>query len=226
LRRCRIRELRIHAALPVQVTWAQSGQATRQNAYTLDVSRSGARLAGVKGLTDPGQLIAVRRKTSEARFRVVWIGQPHTPQEGQIGVECIDPDKIIWDVDFAKVHEDFEVLETANSAAWAPKSSSGVGTKLTDLPCPGKARVWREGVDSDGIEARLTSIDLSGCRLDGDGLPVDRPLVLQLAIGEVQITVKGSRSRNDQRIVFTHIRRGDHHLLEGLISRLSVGKRP
>ena len=140
-------------------------------------------------------------------------------------MECIDPDKVIWDV-VAKVHEDFEVLETANSAARAPKSSSGGGTKLTDYPCPGKAKVWREGIESDGIEARLTSIDLSGCRLEGDGLPVDRPLLLQLSIGEVQITGKGSRSRNDQRIVFTHIRRGDHHLLEGLISRLSLGKRP
>jgi hypothetical protein len=208
----------------VQVTWAQSGQATRQNAYTLDVSRSGARLAGVKGLTDPGQLIAVRRKTSEARFRVVWIGQAHTPLEGQIGVECVDPDKVIWDVDFAKVHEDFEVLETTKSTAtWGPKSSSG----LTDYPCQGTAKVWREGLDSGCLEARLTSVGLSGCRLDGDGLPFDHPLLLQLLIGEAQITVKGSRCRNDQaRIEFTHIRRGDHHLLEGLISGLSIGKRP
>ena len=213
------------------VTWADSGRPTRQNAYTLDVSRKGARLAGVTGLTDPGQLIAVRRKTSEARFRVVWIGQPRTPQEGQIGVECVDPDKIIWDVDFANVHEDFEDLGPAKpAAALALKSSSAVGSKAAELPCPGMARVWTEGLDFEDVEARLTTIDWSGCRLDGDGLPFDRPLLLQLSIGETQLTVKGKRCRNDQastvRIEFTQIRRGDRHLLEGLIRRLSAGSRP
>jgi hypothetical protein len=212
------------------VTWADSGRPTRQNAYTLDVSRKGARLAGVTGLRDPGQLIAVRRKTSEARFRVVWIGQPRTPQEGQIGVESIDPDKIIWDVDFANVHEDFEDLEIAKpAAAFGSRSSSVIGTKVTEFPCPGTAKVWTEGPDFEDIETQLTAIDWSGCRLEGDGLPFDRPLLLQLSIGDTQLTVKGNRCRNDQastvRIEFTQIRRGDRHLLEGLIHRLAIGTR-
>ena len=215
----------------MQVTWADSGRSTRQNAYTLDVSRKGARLAGVTGLTDPGQLIAVRRKTSEARFRVVWIGQPRTPQEGQIGVECVDPDKVIWDVDFANVHEDFEDLGTAKPAeGLGSKSSSARATKLTEFPCPGTAKVWTEGLDFEEVESRLTAIDWSGCRLEGDGLPFDRPLLLQLSIGETQLTLKGYRCRNDRpstaRIEFTQIRRGDRHLLEGLIRRLSAQPEP
>jgi hypothetical protein len=212
----------------VQVTWAEGGRSTRQHAYTLDVSRKGARLAGVTGLRDAGQLIAVRRKTSEARFRVVWIGQPRTPQEGQIGVECIDPDKTIWDVDFANVHEDFEVLDIVKAAsALAPKASPATGRKSTEYPCPGTAKVWTDGVDfEECAEAPLSTIDLSGCRLGGDGLPFDRPLLLQLTIGDAQLTVKGSRCRSDLprtvRIEFTHIRRGDRAILEGLIRRLSM----
>jgi hypothetical protein len=215
----------------VQVTWAETGRPTKQNAYTLDVSRKGARLAGVTGLTDPGQLIAVRRKTSEARFRVVWIGQPRTPLEGQIGVECIDPDKIIWDVDFANAHEDFEDLGILRMAsALATKSPSTTGTRVTEYPCPGTAKVWTEGLDSEDVEARLSTIDWLGCRLEGDRLPLDRPLLLQLSIGETQLTVKGNRCRNDQastaRIEFTQIRRGDRPVLEGLIRRLSADNRP
>jgi hypothetical protein len=95
LRGCHIRELRIHAALPVRVAWAESEQAIRQIAYTLDVSPRGARLGGVKGLKGPGQLILVRRNTDEAQFRVIWIGRPRTPEEGQVGIECVESDKVI-----------------------------------------------------------------------------------------------------------------------------------
>lgn len=215
----------------MQVTWADAGRPTRQNAYTLDVSRKGARLAGVTGIRDLGQLIAVRRKTSEARFRVVWIGQPRTPQEGQIGVECVDPDKIIWDVDFANVHEDFEVVESAKATSpAASKSTPVMGRKPLEYPCPGAVKVWTDGLDSECVEARLTSIDGAGCRLEGDGLLFDRPLVLQISIGDVQLTLKGSRCRNDSartaRIEFSYIRRGDRPVLEALISRLAIGKRP
>ncbi len=210
------------------MTWADSGHATRQIAYTLDVSRKGARLAGITGLADPGQLIAVRRKTNEARFRVGWIGKPHTPQEGQIGVECVDPDKMIWDVDFANVHEDFEVMGTAKSAsAWISQPFSAMGEKFAAYPCRGTAKVWTEGLEFQSSDARLTSIGLSGCRLDGEHLPFDTPLLLQLFIGEAQLTVKG-RCQNDPasaaRIEFTHIRRGDRPVLEALVSRLSKRK--
>ncbi len=75
------------------MNWAEDEQAINQIAYTLDVSRRGARLAGITGLKGPGQLIVVRRNMGEARFRVVWIGRPRSPQEGQVGIECVEPDK-------------------------------------------------------------------------------------------------------------------------------------
>ena len=115
-----MRELRIHAALSVRLTWVDDGKTRTLTVCTIDVSQNGARLAGVAGLKAPGQLIAIRRKASEAQFRVIWIGEPHTPHEGQIGVECIDNDKIIWDVDFAKVDEDFEPLQLNSKPSDTP----------------------------------------------------------------------------------------------------------
>ena len=104
------------------MVWGENEQAIKRIAYTLDVSPKGARLGGVIGLKT-GQLIVVRRNTKEAQFRVVWIGRPRTPEEGQIGIECVEADKAIWDVDFAQAQEDFQPMATTSSSAvrsWKP----------------------------------------------------------------------------------------------------------
>ncbi len=224
-----IREERIHAALPVRVAWAESEQAIKQIAYTLDVSRRGARLAGVKGLKGPGQLITVKRNTNEARFRVVWIGRLRTPEEGQIGIECIECDRVIWDVDFAQAREDFQPMGTASSSpvqSWKPAAHTEADHR--DYSCPGSARVWAEEIGSQSVEAWLTRMGLSGCQLEIDArLPLNSPLVLHLKIGGTQLTVKGARREKEIAgawIEFTHIRRGDRAILEGLSARLSAGK--
>jgi hypothetical protein len=225
-----IRELRIHAALPVRV-WAESDRAVKQMAYTLDVSPKGARLAGVKGLKEPGQLIVVRRNTDEAQFRVIWIGNLKTPQEGQIGIECVDADKIIWDVDFSQAEEDFQPLTTAGSStvrSWKPAAKTEEDYR--DYSCSGSAMVWADENGSERIEVGLTRVGFSGCEIETDArLLLNRPLLLHLKIGETQLTVRGARREKDigagTSIEFTHIRRGDRATLVGLIALLSAGKR-
>jgi hypothetical protein len=69
-----------------------------QNAHTIDIGQSGARLDGVGYLTGPGEIIQVKRGWRKARFRVVWIGQLGTPQANQIGICCLEGDKDIWRV--------------------------------------------------------------------------------------------------------------------------------
>jgi hypothetical protein len=215
--------------LPVRVAWAESEQAIKQIAYTLDVSQRGARLAGVKGLKGPGQLIVVKRNTNEAQFRVVWIGRQRTLEEGQIGIECVECDKVIWDVDFAETREDFQPVGTASSRptrSWMPASQTEATHR--DYSCPGSAKVWADEMGSR-TKAWLTRMGLSGCRLESAArLPLNSPLLVHLKIGETQLTVKGTRRERDIAgtwIDFTHIRRGDRAILEGLIARLSSGKR-
>ncbi|MGA8539691.1 MAG: MEDS domain-containing protein [Terriglobales bacterium] len=208
----------------MRVAWAESEQAIKQIAYTLDVSPKGARLGGVKGLKSPGQVIIVRRNTDEARFRVIWIGRPRTPEEGQIGIECVEDDKVIWDVDFAQAEEDFQPLGAANSGSVRSWSASQPQAKSIDYICHGSAKVWADEVGTR-TEAWLTRIGFSGCELEtAVRLPLNSPLVLQLHIGETQLTIKGTRREKDIAgtwIEFTHIRRGDRTILQGLIPRLS-----
>jgi len=73
-----------------------SGNPYSQTAYSVDISRSGARLEGVGFLTAPGMMIEIKRGWKKARFRVVWVGQPGTNRSGQVGVLCLEPEKNIW----------------------------------------------------------------------------------------------------------------------------------
>ena len=223
-----IRELRIHAALVVSVTWVDSEQRTKQTAYTIDVSRSGARLAGVRGIESAGLLVAIRRKASEAQFRVIWIGKPKTPQEGQVGVKCVDPDRIIWDVDFNKEHEDFVPIGTAIGIPTYMAKSPDTATNSAVYGCQGTVLVWSEGSLS-GVGCRLTAIGLSGCGIENTGdLPSSSHLLLQVEVEETQLTFKGIRHEwnavSGAWIEFTHIRRGDRRSLEALIICLSRRK--
>jgi hypothetical protein len=210
-----MRELRIHTALPVRLTWVDDGKTTTLTVCTIDVSQKGARLAGVAGLKASGQLIAIRRKANEARFRVIWIGKPQTPHEGQIGVECLDTDKIIWDVDFGKVHEDFEPLNVNSRPSDTPPSRYN---------CEGKVLVWSEQGNSGGFEAQLQGIGLSFCEVKS-AISFQGPLLLQISTDDAQVTVKGIARETTHEgwswVDFTEIRRGDRQELQNLISRLS-----
>jgi hypothetical protein len=213
-----MRELRIHAALPVRLTWVDDGKTITLTVCTIDVSQKGARLAGVAGLKASGQLIAIRRKTSEAKFRVVWIGKPQTPHEGQVGVECLDNDKIIWDVDFAKAHEDFEPLNVNSKPSETPSRYN----------CEGKVLVWSEQGSIGGFEAQLQTIGLSFCEVNG-AISFQGPLLLHISTDDAQVTVKGIARETTHEgwswVDFSEIRRGDRQELQNLILRLSQ-KRP
>ena len=70
-----------------------------QTAYTVDISKNGARLQGVSSLTRSGQVIEVKRRWhGKARYRVVWVGQIGLEHASQIGICCLEPEKNIWGV--------------------------------------------------------------------------------------------------------------------------------
>lgn len=95
-RKARLRP-RIPRALKVWVKGKdRQGHPFSQSAYTINISRSGARLDGPGVLTGPGDIIEVKRGWHKARFRVVWTGAIGTPEANHIGICCLDSDKNIW----------------------------------------------------------------------------------------------------------------------------------
>jgi len=95
------RETRVAKTIRVSVKGVdRSGHSYVQSAQALDVSRHGARLDGVGFVTWPGETIVVKRRWRSASFRVLWVGEPGSPQADQVGLFALEPNKSIWGVDF------------------------------------------------------------------------------------------------------------------------------
>lgn len=85
------REPRIVVSLPVQVE-SQDRQESA-DASLVDVSHRGARVGGVSFRPKVGEIVHLVAEGCNARFRVIWVGDSGTPQEGQIGLQSLTTDK-------------------------------------------------------------------------------------------------------------------------------------
>lgn len=102
------------------------GNRFSQTATTLNVSRSGARLEGVPLVNGAETLVVSRGWFRKARFRVVWTGEPGTPEASQVGVRCVESGgSAIWGIDFPPPEPSNWVppkQETAPATATIPES--------------------------------------------------------------------------------------------------------
>lgn len=87
--------------LPVKV----SLDAENQLAHTLDITRGGARLGGLRTRLEPGTIISLQRGSKKAQFRIAWVRQLG-PNELQAGIEALEMQDKFWGVDLSnQTHE-------------------------------------------------------------------------------------------------------------------------
>ena len=83
------------AVVPVKVRSTEP-QARPIAACTLDISTDGARL-NISGWTPaPGDIINVERGTEKSMFRIAWVGDPAAGRRGQVGIQCVEQGKSIF----------------------------------------------------------------------------------------------------------------------------------
>ncbi|HLW55671.1 MAG TPA: hypothetical protein VKW06_22775 [Candidatus Angelobacter sp.] len=90
------RERRVHIAVPVKV-FADVKTVDFQTCCTYEISTIGVRLVASQGIKEVGQVIVLQRQNRRARFKVTWIGKPNTAESGQVGVESLEPNNVIWE---------------------------------------------------------------------------------------------------------------------------------
>lgn len=130
----RRRDQRQSLVLPVRVSGTDiDGKPFSQTSCTLDLNPRGAKLYGVRCLKGQGDIITLQYKKNRARFEVVWVGEPRSSRDGQLGVRNLDYGKNFWgfDLDYNPV-DDFVIAsqyrpsdslrsdeaETSSGAAW------------------------------------------------------------------------------------------------------------
>jgi hypothetical protein len=87
-------EPRLSVSQPIEV-WGQDHQESvtqTQTTSLIDLSHRGARVGGVAFHPKTGEVVHLVSDGVDARFRVIWVGELGTPQEGQIGLQSLKPD--------------------------------------------------------------------------------------------------------------------------------------
>jgi hypothetical protein len=91
----RRKKTRKMAAVTVKVR-GTGPQAKPGVACTLDISAEGARLNLPGWTVEPGEIINVERGSEKSMFRIAWVGAPGTHQRGQVGIQCLEQGKSIF----------------------------------------------------------------------------------------------------------------------------------
>jgi len=83
-------EERTHLRLTALV-WGMDGDGRvfMEQVQTIDISPMGARLKGLNRDLKIGSVVGLQNGDNQGRFEVVWVGEPGTDREGQIGVRCV-----------------------------------------------------------------------------------------------------------------------------------------
>ena len=102
------KEERVRIELPVHLCRSTPGLKL-QSGHTVDISNSGARLAGLEEPLELGEVLKIECGNRKAPFRVVWTGAQGTATEGQAGLECLAADADIWRLDLLQL-KDAEAL--------------------------------------------------------------------------------------------------------------------
>ena len=85
------REPRISVSRPVQLVVHDTVQEVKSHPTSMiDVSHHGARIDQASLSLQPGDPVHLISGGLDVRFRVIWVGEPGTQQEGQVGLQKID----------------------------------------------------------------------------------------------------------------------------------------
>ena len=92
------RERRLPIAVRVKV-FPDADSAESHACVTYEISTFGARLVAPSGVSAEGQIVLLQRHGRRTKYKVIWIGKPGTKHADQVGVECLEPNNVIWEND-------------------------------------------------------------------------------------------------------------------------------
>ncbi len=219
---------RLQVALPIRVTyWNDEQKPCLEIACTYDISEHGARVTGLRCVKEAGEVVAIERGRSKAFCRVVWVGEPDSELRGQIGLQCVESDRILWEAELRDMVEVYEPVTLDGTS----KRSRAFG--------PSERRRRRERFSLDGTvelaepdsasakaSVVLKNMSEIGCLvMTRHVLPVGTEVKLTLHVDNYDLTLKGQVRHAEPQaglgIEFREIRKGERQILQFLIRKLA-----
>lgn len=125
------------------------------SACTFDISEHGARIAGLQDMFANGDVLIVERGSKRAKYKVVWVGKAGTPLGGHAGMQLLEGQESIWDVEIAELQEEYEPIILDDSL---------IPTHREATFAAGKAKVRIPGANGQA-EGHLVQLSERECTL-------------------------------------------------------------
>lgn len=218
------RDKRSFIALPLRAYGTDAaGNNFRQPVCTLDLSAEGARIHGLSGIA-PGQVVTLENKKTKVRFEVVWVGEPNTPRQGQVGLRTLEPDKLLAEVELQRGgYEDKWTPPPEKPKAQLPVQDDRRTTPRFD--CDRSVQYWKED-EKTPTWGTLENISLSGCFVTTRWpLPAQTRVRVVIYLYGLKISatgqVRASRADEGMGIMFTGLSRESRVRLKKAVQRLA-----
>jgi hypothetical protein len=221
---------RIHVALPIRVTyWDSESKPCLEMACTYDISPHGARVTGLRCVKGEGEIIAIERGRNKAFCRVVWVGEPNSELRGQIGIQCVESDRMMWEAELRDMEEVYEPIVREGSLPRVKPSTGASGSnrrRHTRFDIEGLAELLKHGGTTAHTAADLKNLSELGCLVTTKQVVLpgtDLKLVLNIANYDLSVKGRVRHSALDLGvgIEFREIRKGDRQMLQFLLKKLA-----
>jgi hypothetical protein len=221
---------RLHLALPIRITyWDEDNKPGLEMACTYDISARGARISSLRFVNQTGEVVAVERGRNKAFCRVVWIGDENSKLHGQIGLECIEPNRTLWEPELRDMQDVYEPVE--KNGQNGKSFVAGNRRRRDRFQIQGKAEIVKsnDGPLKNAQPAELKDLSEIGCLVKTKEvlLPgTDIKLILKVANYDLALKGKVKHSAVDLGvgIEFAQIRKSDRQTLQFLMQQLKEQK--
>ena len=220
---------RVHVALPLRITyWNGENKPCPDLACTYDISSQGARITGLRSVKMAGEIIAIERGRNKAFCRVVWVGQSNSELHGQIGIQCIETDRTIWDAELRDLDEAYDLIPRDSALA----RNSSVGShdrnrrRHERFAIDGLVELHQPGSRAAQNRARLKDLSELGCLLRTEHLlSPGTEIKLVLNVSDYDLRLKGEVRHAGPDlglgVEFREARKGDRQMLQFLLRKLA-----
>ena len=206
-------EKRVRVMLPVRLQREADAPPRRKiSACTFDISEHGARIAGLQETFANGEVLFVERASKRAKYKVVWMGKPGTPLGGHAGLQLLEGQESIWDVEIAELQEEYEPIIVDEGL---------IPTHREATFAPGKAKVKVPAADGQ-TEGHLVQLSEHECTLLLDReYPRNSTVALFISGEGFDLRCRGivrAYASGHLIVDLNEIRRGDRRLFDYLFT--------
>lgn len=199
--------------LPVRLQRESDAPPRRKiSACTFDISDHGARIAGLQETFQSGEVVIVERASKRAKYKVVWMGKAGTPLGGHAGMQLLEGQESIWDVEIGTLQEEYEPIILDDSL---------IPTHREATFAPGRANVKVPRADGQAV-GHLVQLSEHECTLLVDQeFPRNSTVTLFISGEGFDLRCRGivrAYASGHLIVDLNDIRRGDRRLLDYLFT--------